>query len=61
MAKKTYYIENSILLDAVLDDLANVIPCFIYRDLIEMNYSEVNIVAREEDLATVENYLAALV
>jgi len=61
MIKKVYYIENSATLDAVLADLAMVIPCFIYRDFVEMNYSEINVVARVEDLATVENYLAALV
>jgi len=60
MKKATYYIENTVNLDATLEMLKVVIPCFIEREYIEMNYSEVTITARAEDFATVENYLAPL-
>lgn len=61
MIKKTYYIENSADLDATLEVLKDTIPCFINREYIEMNYSEVEITARVEDFCTVEMYLAPLV
>lgn len=61
MTKKVYYIENSIALEAVLETLQNVIPCFIDREYVEMNYSEIEIIARTEDFITVEALLAPLV
>ena len=60
MKKATYYIENSTTLNGVLEVLKGVIPCFIEREYIEMDYSEVTIIARIEDWVTVENYLAPL-
>ena len=61
MGKKTFYIENSAELDIVLETLKDKIPCFIEREYIEMNFSQVSIIARIEDWKTVENYLAPLV
>lgn len=61
MKKATYYIENSTVLDGVLEVLKGVIPCFVEREYIEMDYSQITITARIEDFATVENYLAPLV
>ena len=60
MTKATYYIENTNELEMVLEVLKEIIPCFIEREYIEMNYSEVTITARIEDFPTVENYLAPL-
>lgn len=60
MKKATYYIENSNTLSGVLEILKGVIPCFIEREYIEMDYSEVTVIARIEDWVTVENYLAPL-
>ena len=48
MTTKTYYIENTTELD-------------VDRELIEMNYSEVSINARDEDISTIEKRLAPLV
>ena len=61
MTKKVYYIENTAKLDIALVVLADLIPCFIDREYIEMNYSAVTIICRTEDLVTVENFLAPLV
>lgn len=61
MGKKTFYIANSEQLDEILLALKDRIPCFINREYIEMNFSQVEIVARIEDWATVENYLAPIV
>lgn len=61
MGKKTFYIANSEQLDEILLTLKDRIPCFINREYIEMDFSQVEIVARIEDWATVENYLAPIV
>ena len=61
MTNKTYYIENSAELDEVLEQIEETFPCFVERELIEMNYSEVDINAREEDIASIERLLAPLV
>lgn len=60
MIRKTYYIENSVALEKVLETLKTVIPCFINREYIEMDYSEIEVIAREEDFRTVENLLSSL-
>ena len=61
MTKATYYIENTNKLEMILINLKEIIPCFIEREYVEMNFSEVTITARIEDFKTVENYLASLV
>lgn len=60
MTKKTYYIENSIELEAAIDKIRDTFMCFITREFIEMNYSEVEINARNEDIASIERILAPL-
>ena len=61
MINKTYYIKNSDKLDKALKTIEQKIPCFVARDLIEMDYSQVSISARQEDFVTVETILAPLV
>ncbi len=61
MTEKTYYIENSIELEEALEQIEQNFPCFVDRELIEMNYSRVTINAREEDIASIERILAPLV
>lgn len=60
MTIKVYYIENTNALDSALDTIVNSFPCFMNRELIEMNYSEIKIKARNEDIAKIENILAPL-
>lgn len=61
MTEKIYYIENSLELATALLNIEILIPCFIERNFIEMDYSKVVIIARNEDIATVERFLAPLV
>ena len=61
MITKVYYIENSDNLEKALNVLRDSIPCFIKREFIEMNYSEVSVIARSEDFISVERILAPLV
>jgi len=61
MTEKTYYIENCTELEEALEQIEQNFPCFVDRELIEMNYSKVAINAREEDIASIEKILAPLV
>ena len=61
MTKKVYFIENSSNLEDTLTLIENKFPCFLKRNLIEMNYSEVIIEARNEDIRSIEGLLAPLV
>ena len=61
MTEKIYYIENSLELATALLKIEILIHCFIERNFIEMDYSKVVIIARNEDIATVERFLAPLV
>jgi hypothetical protein len=61
MTEKTYYIENCTELEEALEQIEQNFPCFVDRELIEMNYSRVTINAREEDIASIERMLAPLV
>jgi len=60
MTTKTYYIQNSNKLDEALKTIEQRVPCFVNRDTIEMNYSEISISARTQDLAFIERTLAPL-
>ena len=61
MVTKIYWMENTDTLDKALRTLTDIIPCFIKREFVEMNFSRVEIQAREEDLKTVERELASAV
>lgn len=56
-----YYIQNTPELDEVLETIRDKFISFIDRDFIEMNYSEVRITARYEDIPSIEKLLAPLV
>ena len=61
MTKKVYYIENTNALEVAIDNAEMLFPCFVSREFIEMNYSQISILARNEDLACIENIFAPLV
>ena len=61
MIKKAWYIENSNELDNAIINITSTFPCFIDMEFIEMNYSKVEIEARAEDIASIEEILAPLV
>ena len=58
MVAKTLYIENSKEVFEAYKKIENTFPCWIDVTPIEMNYSEVTIRAREEDMASIEKILA---
>lgn len=61
METKTYYIQNTNELDEAIETIENNFPCFVNREFIEMDYSEVEIKTRLEDIANIEKILAPLV
>ena len=60
MAKKSWYIENSLALTKAIDEIKANFPCFADRQLIEMDMSYVQVEAREEDMPAIERMLAPL-
>lgn len=58
MTKKVYYIENTTELDTVLAQIDALVNCFIHREFIEMDWSELTIRAKDKDLPTIEYLLA---
>ena len=61
MIRKVYFVENTNALDEALEKIVDTFPCFIDRETIEMNYSEIGIFARAEDICGIERILAPLV
>lgn len=61
MSTKAWYIENTNALEETIKAIRNTFPCFIYREFVEMDYSKVEIKARNEDFRAIESMLAPLV
>lgn len=64
MTEKIYWVDRNDItndLDETLMALYMRIPCFVEIENVEMNWAKVTIQAREEDLFTVEQYMAGLV
>lgn len=62
MVEKIYFVDaNAENLFEMLDLLVEKIPCFLETEFIEMNMMKVIINTREQDLRTVENFLAPFV
>ena len=61
MRRKCWYIENSSRLEKVLQYIMINFACWVQRELIEMDFSQVQILARQEDFARIESLLAPLV
>ena len=64
MTEKIYWVDRNDInndLEETLMALYMRIPCFVEIENVEMNWAKVTIQAREEDLKTVEQYMAGLV
>lgn len=61
MTKKVYYIENNDLNNETIEKIINNYICFVETETIEMNYLEVTIVCRNEDLKAIENELKDII
>jgi len=60
MMTKVYYIDNNNNLGYALTKIINTFHCSVRREYVEMNYSQIEITARCEDMAGIENILAPL-
>lgn len=61
MRTKTYYIQNTNELDKALETIRDNFPCYVNREFIEMNYSQIEIQSRNEDVVNIEKILAPLI
>ena len=64
MVEKIYWVDRNDItvdLEEQLYALYMRIPCFVKVEDVEMNWAKVTIQAREEDLVTVEEYMAMMV
>jgi hypothetical protein len=60
MNTKAWYIENTNELETALNKIKKNFPCFIFRELVEMDFSKIEIKARAEDFRAIETILAPL-
>ena len=58
MEKRTWYIEGSNELDKTIEEVEGLFPCFITATFIEMNYMEITIEARTEDMGAIKKKFA---
>lgn len=61
MTKKVYYLEFNDEVNERLEKIMNNYICFVECKIIEMNYQEVEIVCRNEDLKAIEKELEDLI
>lgn len=61
MTKFEIFVQNTALLDFVLDEITDLVPCFIDREYVEMDCSRVKVTCRVEDADAVYTRLVALI
>ena len=61
MENLTISVENGCGIDKILDWIIDTFACFVEREFVELDYSQVSITARAEDMPYIENALAPLV
>lgn len=61
MEIKVLYIESSLTLAECIEQAEELFPCFIESEPVEMNYVEISINARAEDMPSIERIFAPLV
>lgn len=61
MIKKVYYIECTNENNEIIENIINDFICFVETEPIEMNYLEVEIVCRKEDISSIENRLKDII
>jgi len=56
-----FFVEWTERFYNTLEKIANLFPCFVSTECVEMNWREVQISARQEDMARIENLLAEFI
>ncbi len=54
-------IENTIHNGNIIDSVYMSFPCFIKEKIVDNNYKEITITARQEDIPSIEKRLSAIV
>lgn len=55
------FVEWTNEADNTIDKIIDMFPCFVKTTILEMNWREVTITARIEDIASIEKILAKIV
>lgn len=56
-----FFTEWTYTAAAILDAISNLFPCFVNLTDVEMNWKEISIQARQEDMPTIEKMVAEIV
>ena len=57
MTEKVYYIKNTNKANETIDKIVNDLMCFVRVETIEMDYLELTVKCRNEDIKTVEKMI----
>ena len=61
MTTKCYYLENTNEANDRINEIIKHFICFVETKTVEMNYIELNIKCRNEDVQTIERLISDLV
>ena len=60
MIEKVFYFKNSNYIPVAMELISRTIPCFLERELIEMDYSAITVKVFEDDLNFVNGVFSIL-
>lgn len=60
MKKLEAYLKNTALLDEQLSYIRDAFPCFISREYVEMDFSQIVVICRDEDAYAIGTRLTAI-
>jgi hypothetical protein len=61
MITKVYYLEDNETNNNKVNEIINNYICFVKKETIEMNYFELTIICRVEDISSIENDLKDII
>lgn len=61
MITKVYYLEDNETNNNKINEIINNYICFVKKETIEMNYFELTIICRVEDISSIENDLKDII
>lgn len=61
MITKIYYLKDNNKTNEIINEIINNYICFVKKEIIEMNYFELTIICRIEDISNIENELKDII
>lgn len=58
METNVWYFDNGYEVMETIEEIKTKFPCFVKVDTLELNWIEVSVTARVEDMGAIENMLA---